>query len=42
VAAKHYATSIDLDADFRRAAGLDPAEAQQEAQQWASATMDSA
>ena len=30
VAAKHYATSIDLDADFRRAAG---AGAQQNAQQ---------
>jgi transposase len=36
VAAKHYATSIDLDADFRRAAGL-PSEAQQKAQQSASA-----
>lgn len=33
VAAQHYATSIDLDADFRRAAGLEPAEAQQKAQQ---------
>jgi len=32
VAAQHYATSIDLDADFRRAAAL-PDEAQQKAQQ---------
>ncbi len=32
VAARHYATSVDLDADFRRAAGLDT-EAQQKAQQ---------
>jgi len=37
VAARHYATSIDLDADFRRAAGLGPIEAQQKAQQSASA-----
>ncbi|MEE8170067.1 MAG: site-specific integrase [Phycisphaerae bacterium] len=34
VAAKHYAMSIDLDSDFRRAAGL-PAKAQQNAQQTA-------
>lgn len=34
VAARHYATSIDLDADFRRAAGLDADDkAQQKAQQ---------
>jgi len=36
VAARHYATCVDLDADFRRAAGLAPApaaEAQQKAQQ---------
>lgn len=39
VAAKHYATSVDLDADFRRAAGLDD-EAQQKAQQSASANGD--
>jgi len=32
IAARHYATSIDLDADFRRAAGLPP-QAQQKAQQ---------
>jgi len=46
IAAKHYATSVDLDADFRRAAGLgdapspngaDGAEAQQKAQQSVSA-----
>ena len=37
VAARHYATSVDLDADFRRAAGLGAAEAQQKAQQSASA-----
>jgi hypothetical protein len=37
VATKHHATSIDLDADFRRAIGLGPAETQQEAQQSASA-----
>lgn len=34
IAARHYATSIDLDSDFRRAAGLDPeGKAQQKAQQ---------
>ncbi len=33
VAAKHYATSVDLDADFRRAAGLDAGTAQHQAQQ---------
>jgi len=33
VAARHYATSIDLDADFRRAVEL-PGEAQQKAQQY--------
>lgn len=32
VAAKHYATSMDLNADFRRAAGI-PEQAQQKAQQ---------
>ncbi|MCK4340474.1 MAG: tyrosine-type recombinase/integrase [Phycisphaerae bacterium] len=37
VAARHYAMSIDLDADFRRAVGYGPAEAQQKAQQSASA-----
>lgn len=41
VAARHYATSIDLDADFRRAAGLEAprpsGQAQQNAQQSASA-----
>ena len=37
VAARHYATSIDLNADFRRAAGLGPVEAQQKAQQSVSA-----
>jgi integrase len=36
VAAQHYATSIDLDSDFRRAASLPSAEAQQKAQQPAS------
>lgn len=36
VAAKHYATSIDLDADFKKAAGL--GEAQQNAQQSAHAS----
>ena len=36
VAARHYATSIDLDADFRRATGLAETEAQQKAQQSAS------
>lgn len=35
VAARHYATSVDLDADFRRAAGMEPGEAQQKAQQTA-------
>lgn len=33
VAAKHYAMSTDLDADFRRAVGLGSPEAQQKAQQ---------
>ena len=33
VAARHYATSIDLDADFRRAVSLPSADAQQKAQQ---------
>jgi len=33
VAARHYATSVDLDSDFRRAAGLAPAPAAVEAQQ---------
>ncbi len=37
VAARHYATSIDLSADFRRAIGL-PTEAQQKAQQTAAAS----
>ena len=47
IAARHYATSVDLDSDFRRAAGLGT-EAQQKAQQSASvgnrprATADSA
>ena len=36
VAARHYATSIDLDADFRRAVSPPSAEAQQKAQQSAS------
>ena len=36
IAARHYATSIDLNADFRRAAGMDGDEAQQKAQQSAS------
>jgi hypothetical protein len=31
VAARHYATSIDLDADFQRAAGMAPPEVQQKA-----------
>lgn len=33
VAAKQDATSTDLDADFRRAAGLEPTQTQQNAQQ---------
>ena len=33
IAARHYATSVDLDSDFRRAAGLGSNEAQQKAQQ---------
>ncbi len=36
VAARHYATSIDLNADFQRAVGLVSGEAQQKAQQSAS------
>jgi hypothetical protein len=42
VAARHYATSVDLDADFRRAAGFAPVEPQQDAQQKAqqSASVD--
>ena len=42
VAAKHYATSVDLDADFRRAAGLDDKQAQQNAQQSPDSTRDQA
>jgi hypothetical protein len=33
VAARHYATCVSLDADFRRAAGLTPVPAATEAQQ---------
>ena len=36
VAARHYATSMDLNADFQRAAGFAPQQAQQNAQQSAS------
>lgn len=39
VAAKHYAMSVDLDADFRRATGLE--QAQQKAQQIAQQTAES-
>ena len=40
VAARHYATSVDLNADFRRAAGLD-VEAQEKAQRKAADTSSS-
>lgn len=42
VAARHYSMSIDLDADFRRAVGQGVGEAQQKAQQSASARREQA